>query len=256
MSVITLLTDFGTRDWFVGTMKGVILGINPRVTIADITHDVPPHDVGSAAFILSRCAFYYPQGTIHIAVVDPGVGSSRNALIVRAKNRYFVAPDNGILSYVLADESFEAWKITNKKYLLKPVGTTFHGRDVFAPVAAHLSRGVSPSKIGPKITKIVRFALPKVRKIGQKIVGEVIYVDKFGNAITNISQKFFAAGDEIWLRGRKICRVERFYAAVAARKPLGVVGSTGHLEIAVNEGNAAKLLHLKIGDEIHVKHPL
>ena len=187
MSVITLTTDFGTRDWFVGTMKGVIASIAPRSTVVDLTHDLPPGDIRGGAFALAASHRFFPKGTIHVAVVDPGVGSRRKAIAVQTAKGVFVGPDNGVLSWALAKEKIRAiHALENEAYFLQPVSRTFHGRDIFAPVAAHLSRGVPIQKLGPALKDFVRLDWPEPRVRRGGFEGEVVYIDRFGNAITNL----------------------------------------------------------------------
>src|SRR6266478_233225 len=187
MPLITLTTDFGTRDWFAGTMKGVILGIHPRAKVVDLTHEIAPGDIWSGAFALNAACHFFPKGTIHVAVVDPGVGSSRRAITVQTTDYIFVGPDNGVLSWALAKQEIKAvHELENVDYFLPDVSATFHGRDVFAPVAAHLSRGVPVRKLGPRLKDFVRLPWPEVARRPGAITGEVIFIDRFGNAITNI----------------------------------------------------------------------
>src|SRR5437867_549095 len=194
VSIITLTTDFGVADWFVGTMKGVILGIQPRAVLVDITHEIPPGDIRAGAFALAASQRYFPRGTVHLAVVDPGVGSRRRILAVQTQDFVFVGPDNGVLSCALVSEKVKAvHHITNSRFFLNPVSRTFHGRDVFAPVAAYLSAGVAIQKLGPPVRDFLRLDWPGPR-IGQdKADGEVIYIDRFGNAMKNIVEGALSA---------------------------------------------------------------
>ena len=187
VSVITLTTDFGTRDWFVGTMKAVILGILPRAKVVDITHEIPPGDIRAGAFALMASCRYFPRGTVHVAVVDPGVGSQRQAIAVQTARRFFVGPDNGVLSWGLALEKIKTIRLLeNRQYFLQPVSRTFHGRDIFAPVAAHLSRGLSASRLGRELKDFVRVPWPLTTKQRGEVQGEIVHIDRFGNAITDI----------------------------------------------------------------------
>ena len=259
MGVITLTTDFGTRDWFVGTMKGVILGVNPKVTLVDLTHEIPPGDIRAGAFAVSSSCRFFPKGSIHVAVVDPGVGSSRRAVAVKTKNGYFIGPDNGVLSWALKREQVLAiHELKNRAYFLPAISATFHGRDAFAPAAAHLSRGLPVSKLGPAMKDIVRLPWPEVSCARDRVKGEVIYIDRFGNAITNISdsalRKLASDTERLVLRGTtQICRVAGFYSAVPSGGAVAVMGSSGFLEIAVNGGNAARKLKLRVGTRIMVR---
>ena len=187
MQIITLTTDFGLQDWFVGTIKGVILHTNPRARIIDITHGIPAGDVRGGAFALLACYKFFPKGAVHVVVVDPGVGGDRNAIAVQTADYWFVGPDNGVLSFALAREKINSIRrLDNTNYLLEPVSHTIHGRDVFAPVAAHLSRGIPIHRLGRAQRDFVRIPWPEPRVRRGCVEGEVIYVDHFGNAITNV----------------------------------------------------------------------
>ncbi|HHT9144808.1 MAG TPA: SAM hydrolase/SAM-dependent halogenase family protein [Candidatus Wunengus sp. YC61] len=192
--IITLLTDFGNQDAYVGIMKGIIAGINPFANIVDICHSVPPQDIFGGAYLLYSSYKYFPKKTIHVAVVDPGVGSRRDIVCVETKDYFFLAPDNGLLSFIIQNEKPKGiFRITNNKYFLTSPSNTFHGRDVFAPVAAHLSLGVKPQQLGNKINQLEQLDIPKPvhRKTGQ-VEGQIIYIDQFGNLITNITKEHVA----------------------------------------------------------------
>lgn len=256
MGIITLTTDFGTNDWFVGTMKGVILRISPTAQIVDITHNIPFADIRAAAFSLLSSYHYFPAGTVNVVVVDPGVGSIRRPVAVKTQNYFFVAPDNGVLSYALEREKIiEIREIANPEYHLKPLGNTFHGRDIFAPVSAHLSNGIAVEKLGPKLNDIVRLAPIEHHKKGKTIEGSIVYIDRFGNAITSIP---FGDPDEflekkIYIRGKQIAPVLRCYADVKKGEPVAVPGSTGFMEIAVREASAHRKFKLKVGMKVIIK---
>jgi hypothetical protein len=255
VSVITLTTDFGTRDWFVGTMKGVIASIAPAATVIDLTHDVQPRDIRGGAFAVAASHRFFPKGTIHVAVIDPGVGSRRKAIAVQTANAIFVGPDNGVLSWALAKEKIGAiHALENEAYFLPRVSRTFHGRDVFAPVAAHLSRGVPIQKFGPALKDFVRLAWPEPRVRRGGFEGEVVYIDRFGNAITNLEDRLLRGSDagscEIYARHRRVCPLRTFYQAVAPKTPVALVGSSGFLEIAINGGSAEKVLGVRIGTRV------
>jgi S-adenosylmethionine hydrolase len=254
---ITLTTDFGTRDWFVGTMKGVILGLAPRSRVIDLTHEIPPGDIRDGAFALAASYAFFPRHTIHVAVVDPGVGSQRRAIAVKTSNYIFVGPDNGLLSWAIAKESIKSiHALENQTYFLSQVSSTFHGRDVFAPVAAHLSQGLPLQKLGPRLNDFVRLDWPEPRRTRAGIEGEVLYIDRFGNAITNISAMHVKPVESMIFMGRKrICALARYYQAVAAGGPVGVIGSSGYLEIAINGGNAAQRLGLRAGMKVQAREP-
>jgi S-adenosylmethionine hydrolase len=256
MAVITLTTDFGTRDWFAGTMKGVILRINPRAALVDLTHDIPAGDIRGAAFALAAACRFFPRGTIHVAVVDPGVGSARKAIAVQTPDCVFVGPDNGLLSLALAGQKIVAIRrLENEKFFLKPLSRTFHGRDIFAPVAGHLSRGVPLKQFGLASKTFEKLVWPQPRRRGNRLEGEVIYLDRFGNAITNIADQLLAgtkhlATCEVFGKHRRICPLKDFYQAVPTNKAVALFGSSGYLEIAVNGGSAAKTLGLELGTPV------
>jgi len=242
---ITLLTDFGTADYFVGAMKGVILSINPQAVIADITHEIPAQDVAAGAFTLLAAHDTFPAGTIHVAVVDPGVGSARRPIVVRAGEHLFVGPDNGTFTYIYdRHSSFEVIHITETKYFRHPVSNTFHGRDIFAPVAAALSIGVDPSSLGPRISDPVRLSIP--------IGPQIIHIDRFGNLITNITRDQLTDGTGLSVNGRVISAFRNFFGEDVGEpdEPFTIWGSAGFLEIAVNGGSAAEILRVKRGDQI------
>src|SRR3954469_15734453 len=189
--LITLLTDFGTADYFVGAMKGVILSINGDARIVDLTHEIPPHDIMSGAFTLAAACRNFPAGTIHVAVVDPGVGSARRPILVSSRHQLFVGPDNGLFSFIYQDEADKrVIHLTNESFFRRPVSATFHGRDVFAPVAAALSKGVAPEEFGPAIKDYVRLPEIKPRPLGAgQLEASVIHLDRFGNCVTNLTRQ-------------------------------------------------------------------
>lgn len=272
-SVITLTTDFGADDAYVAAMKGVILSTNPEVNIVDITHSVEPQNVYQAAFILGYTYRYFPKKTVHVAIVDPGVGSERRGVILKTPSALFVAPDNGILSYVIDELSsakgsvaqyspdqdlvtlgkgFEVVAITEPRFWRQPVSTTFHGRDIFAPVAATLTLDISPYELGEKITSLHVFPIPKpFVDYPSKLTGTVLYVDHFGNLITNI-KKSDLPGKDILIEaaGQLIQGVARYYAE--GEELMAIIGSSGYLEISLKDGSAADFLNIGIGDEIKV----
>jgi S-adenosylmethionine hydrolase len=256
LPVITLLTDFGTRDYFVAAVKGVILTINPEARVIDITHEVPPQDVESGAFTLLTCYRDFPPGTIHVAVVDPGVGSSRRGIVVRAGSYYFVGPDNGLFSYVCDRESSrEVFHLTAEKYFRAEPSASFHGRDVFAPVAAALSAGVKPNKFGPRIKDEVRLApLAPVRAHDGSLTGRIIHIDHFGNCITNFTRSDVSDSDEIKLlvRRKVIREFRKFFADGHGFKDglFAIWGSAGFLELSINGGSAASALRAERGDPV------
>lgn len=254
--LITLTTDFGTRDPFVGVMKGVILSINPQARIVDLTHEIEPQGVEQAAFLLYYTSFrFFPPDTVHLVVVDPGVGGGRRALAARGGRSYFVAPDNGILSFVAAKEGFlEVVQLTNPDFWLAPVSDTFHGRDVFAPVAAHLSLGVELSRLGRPLKEPLLFPAIWPRWEGTRLVGRVMHIDRFGNLVTDIPGQALGSGEcRIHLAGKAFCRLGRTYSEVAKGELLGYIGSFGFLEVAVRERNAARALGIGLGAPVVVE---
>ncbi len=257
-AVITLCTDFGTRDGYVAAMKGVILSLAPGAQLVDITHEVPPQAVREAAFVLASAYGYFPPGTVHLVVVDPGVGSDRRLLAVRAGYYYFVAPDNGVLSLVLrAQATFEAVALTRRAYWREEVSHTFHGRDILAPVAAHLANGVPLSALGEPLREPVQLAWPAPERRGQTIIGHVLHIDRFGNLVTDIpAAMLFARTDWRVVVGRvRAAGIRPTYASVGRGEPLALIGSHGYLEVAVREGSAEKMAGAKVGDVVHVEGP-
>ena len=250
--IITLTTDFGLSDYYVSAMKGVILGIAPSVRLIDVSHDIASQDVMAAAWVLKNTAFLYPKGTVHLAVVDPGVGTSRRPLVIHLAGHYFVGPDNGLFSLLTEDMGYVAYELDNKKYWRNQLSETFHGRDIFAPVAAHLISGTHPSELGSKIDEITsfRWAIPIADKDG--VQGWVLHIDKFGNLITNISHGLIKeiVGSKqyrIYVGNTIIRKIVRTFADVSDGDSAGLIGSSGMLEIIVNKGNAAELLDVRKG---------
>jgi S-adenosyl-L-methionine hydrolase (adenosine-forming) len=253
MSIITLTTDFGASDGYVGTMKGVIFSIAPDAALVDITHEIAPQAIRQAAYVLHAAAPYFPRGTIHLAVVDPGVGSARRALAVRTSHGFLVGPDNGLFTLLLAEElDAECRAITNAKYMLPHVSATFHGRDVFAPVAAHLATGADLADLGPRIADPVTFPVPRpTRQPDGSWLGCVLYADHFGNVITSVTEdllrQLFGGGlhsVEIVIGQQRISGMRCTFSEGAPGELVALVGSSGHLEIAVTNGNAARALNV------------
>lgn len=249
-STITLTTDFGLEDPYVGTMKGVILSVNPRATVVDLSHGIPSHDVMAGALALRTSYEYFPAQAIHVAVVDPGVGSRRRPILVLTSKCAFVGPDNGLFSFVLLRERpIGVIHLTEERYFRLPLSQTFHGRDIFAPVAAYLSLGTPPKRFGPLIKDFATLAWPAPRRLADGTIrAEVLRVDKFGNLITNISADDLAlsevseSGLVIRLGEHRITRVLRSYAEAAPGEPFAIFGSSGLLEISVNQSSAAHQL--------------
>jgi len=256
--VVALLTDFGLRDHYAGVMKGAILSVDPEARIVDISHDVTPQDVTSAYFLLQNCFSYFPRGTLFVAVVDPGVGTDRAILAVETARHLFLAPDNGLLSFLQASERIvRIHHVRNRRLMLPQVSSTFHGRDIFAPVAGHLSKGLPVAKVGPavKAMRTLRTAAPRVERTGV-LVGEVVTIDRFGNLVTNIPvDKVRDAGKvEIRVGSRTIQELSETYAKKPKGSLVAVPGSGGTLEIAVTRGSAAKTVGAGVGDIVRVSH--
>ena len=238
--VITLLTDFGLADYFVGAVKGAILSVNSSATIVDITHEIPPQDIEAGAFTLFAGYKTFPAGTIHVAVVDPGVGSERRAIIVSANEQFFVGPDNGLFTYICDREiSHRIVHVTAERFFRPSVSSTFHGRDIFGPVGAALSNGVALGEFGAEIGDAVR--LPSL-----DTPPRIIHIDRFGNCVTNITQ----AEKSLVINGQTISEFRQFYGAGDRETLFAIMGSAGFLEISVNGGSAAKVLGAKRGDAI------
>jgi hypothetical protein len=252
--IITLVTDFGTNDGYVGAIKGVIKRINPQVEIVDITHDIEPFNILGAAFTLNNFYGYFPQNTIHLVVVDPGVGSKRQPLLIKTENFYFVGPDNGIFSFVLQNESInEIINLSNDKYHLSKSSSTFHARDIFAPVAAYLSLGVVVKEFGAPAKECIKLVIPQPQSSKKGIVGEIIHIDNFGNLITNIDANSIKASRiMIEIKKKKINRISKSYFDIPEKKIGAVVGSSNLLEISINQGNASQILKANIGTPIRV----
>ncbi|MCX8170793.1 MAG: S-adenosyl-l-methionine hydroxide adenosyltransferase family protein [Candidatus Bathyarchaeota archaeon] len=259
--IITLLSDFGLRDSYVAEMKAVILSIAPNAHMVDISHEVRKFDVRMGAFLLARAAQFFPRGTVHLAVVDPGVGTERRPIIVETKRSFYVGPDNGLLILSAQKENIEhVYVIENRKYMLTHISRTFHGRDIFAPAAAYLARGVPPSNLGSEIFDpvIPQFAKPEVS--GSSIRGEIIHVDDFGNLVTNIADSDLRRlgieeGDSLLveLKGEKmLLRLCKAYGEVQVGMPLAIIGSCNFIELSVNRGDASKFFGVKDGEEIVV----
>lgn len=267
MSLITLLTDFGVEDAYVGIMKGVVLSINPRAVIVDITHHIDPHDVILAAYMIRSSYRFFPARTVHVLVVDPGVGGRRSIVAVAMNGQIFLAPDNGVLSLVLDEGEIDAIvRVENPSYFLDTVSRTFHGRDIFAPVCAHLSIGLDIKELGPPLDRkdLVRLDL-RPPHISDKnvLTGIIISVDRFGNCITNIDesclQKFsqHISPKDLLIRAsqKTIQGLAQSYDSVGPQQPLAIIGSFGYVEIALNCGNAAGFFQIAKGDDIRIILP-
>lgn len=262
---ITLLTDFGHEDTYVGIVKGVILRVLPQATIVDLCHNIPSHDILRAAFLVYISYPFFPSRSIHLVIVDPGVGSSRRPLLVVTRDHYFIGPDNGVLSYIFEGGDLRrVIEITARHYFLPSMSSSFHGRDIFAPVAAYLCKGIEVDAFGSEVSDFIEIPLPKLRLASENVLtGEILHVDRFGNMITNISHQ-----DLICLLGMKerdkarlalkigtdieIKGLRSYYGEGEGGKLEAIIGSSGHVEIYVNQGKANLVSHKDIGDPIAV----
>lgn len=244
--IVTLITDFGLSDHFVGVMKGVILGIAPNAEIVDVTHQITPYEIPEAGFVLAETYRWFPKKTVHVVVVDPGVGTLRRPVLAEAAGQYFLAPDNGVLSLMYAREKHKVRAVTAEKLFLKPVSDTFHGRDIFAPCAAHLAKGLPPARFGKAVTDYCRLEFYKPVRTGKRIwSGTILKVDRFGNLITNFHISEFpvvrtrpfslAAGQ------REVTKLAQTFAEETPGEVFAIVGSSGYLEIVANQGSAARM---------------
>lgn len=247
--VIALLTDFGTQDHYVGAMKGVILSINENVKIVDISHDIEPQNILSAGFVLSSCYKNFPAKTIFVSVVDPGVGSDRKAVLVATDEYFFVAPDNGLLSFVFeSGENFRVFELENREFFAENVSNTFHGRDIFAPVAAHLSKGISVEMFGNQSNSYILMNLPSDLDTAQ-----IIHIDRFGNLVTNLRGENLPEKFAIEIGEMNINRTCSFYSEAAEGELILIFGSSGFLEISAVGSSAAEILKLNRNTKILVK---
>jgi hypothetical protein len=256
--MITLTSDFGLKDPYVAEMKGVILTINPEVTLIDITHEIEKFNVRMAAFTLASAAPYFPDGTVHLAVVDPGVGTTRRAIVIRAKKGFFVGPDNGVLVLAAQNQGIEqVYQIANSKFMLPKVSITFHGRDIFAPAAAYLEKGVDPAEFGSEVKDLVTPGFATVQHGKGSLTGEVLNVDGFGNIITNITENHaaFMEGEAVKAELSHASLSLEFgktYAQAKPKEPILLIGSHGFLEIALNQASAAEKFQAKAGDKVKI----
>jgi S-adenosylmethionine hydrolase len=257
--VITLTTDFGVADHFVGVMKGVILNINPEVEFVDLSHQVAAYDIFDGAFLIAQSYRYFPPGTIHLVVVDPGVGSNRRPILAATSRHTFVGPDNGVFSFIYGCEpSCKVRHITADRYFLKPVSNTFHGRDIFSPVAGWLSKGVEAAKLGDLITDYVRLAVPRPRRSpGGMVTGAILKVDHFGNLITNLTPQDVPEllsesppAFTLTINLQTITRLSTSYSTGKPSEPFAILGSSGYLEICTNRGSAARVLNARRGGAV------
>lgn len=254
---ITLTTDFGTSDHFAGTMKGVILSICPTAQIVDITHEVQPFEIPDGAFTIAQAYSYFPKKTIHVVVVDPGVGSTRRPLLAETAGHFFIAPDNGVLSMVLGREKASVRHITNERFFLHPLSRTFHGRDVFAPVAAHLAAGIPPARFGKRIEDYLRLGFDKPTRTGKHVwTGSILKVDRFGNLSTNLHIDEFPGVKtrpfELIAGLRTVSRLALTFTECEPGEIFVIVGSSGYLEVASNQSSAAKTLGCGAGSPVQL----
>lgn len=257
--IVTLTTDFGLKDPYVAEIKAVILSITPETKIVDITHEIEKFNIKTGAYVLAAACPYFPKGTIHVAVVDPGVGTKREAILVQTKNTHFIGPDNGVLALAAKGQRVKhIYRIENPKFMLARISNTFHGRDVFAPAAAYLANGASPSEFGPEIPEIVMPAFARITKTKTTLTGEIIHMDSFGNVITNLREKDLKSMDiektvNLKLKDTRLkLKLCKAYSEVKAQQPLAVIGSHNFLEISINQGNAAETFQTRVGDKVRV----
>ena len=254
MKCVSLTTDFGQVDWFTGVMKGVILERAPEAQIVDLNHGVPSGDIRAGAFSLLSGYRCFPKQTVHVAVVDPGVGSDRAAVAVDTRDYFFVGPDNGVLSWALRQEEVRVvHRLENDDYFRQPLSRTFHGRDVFAPVAAELASGVNIAHLGPECEDWGQLPWPDVTTESDDVVGEIVYIDRFGNCITNIPEAVATIGSTVRIPGEVGIELMECYADADTHQALAVGGSSGFVEIAINGGNAQEQLDLKVGARVALR---
>lgn len=249
--ILTLTTDFGLTDYYVGVVKGVILSINPSIKLVDINHGIAPQDILAAAINIKKSYRFFPKGSIHLVVVDPGVGGERLPVIVKKDGHYFVGPDNGVFSLICKKNPFELYQISNENFFLDNISSTFHARDIFAPVSAHFSLLDNPELFGEKIEKPQKVDIRDVQRSGNKLIGDVLYIDHFGNMITNISNRDVSLNSEISVDGVSIGRICATYSNVTKNQLLAIYGSSGFLEIAENQGRAIDRYNHKPSIEVN-----
>jgi S-adenosylmethionine hydrolase len=250
--IVTLTTDFGTKDHFVAVLKGAILGICPDAHIVDVSHEVQPFEIQEGAFVIAQAYRYFPKKTVHVVVVDPGVGSSRRPILVEAAGQYFIAPDNGVLAMVYTGIEHKVREITADKYFLQPVSRTFHGRDIFAPAAAHIAKGSRASSFGKMIDDYLKPSFTEPNRASKRLwVGTVLYIDRFGNLITNFHIDTFPSirvkPFEMAIGTQHLTELSATFAEMIPGEPFVIIGSSGYLEIAANQGSAARLLGCGVG---------
>lgn len=251
--IVTLITDFRTSDGYMGAVFGVLKSINPDVDIITIASNIPPADIRKASRVLASSYRFYPDGTVHMVVVDPTVGPERRALLISDDRYFLLGPDNGVLTPVLeSSPDCKCYNITNEKFRLSSGSETFHGRDLFAPVASYLTLGIPPEEFGPEINDPMRLEYPEPERIGNDIIGIVIDIDSFGNLVTNIPSEMVDEDTTIIICGHTIRGLSRSYADVPEKQPLAYIGSSGYLEVAINKGNAANYFGALIFEEVKI----
>jgi S-adenosylmethionine hydrolase len=252
--MITITTDFGLKDPYVAEMKGVIYAIKPAAKIVDVSHQIDKYSVRAAAFVLASAAPYFAKGTVHVVVVDPGVGTSRRAIVVQTKKAYFVGPDNGVLMLAAQAQGIKhIYELTNQKYMLPEVSSTFHGRDVFAPAAAYLDKGVKPQEFGVEITDPVMPKFAAIERKNASVFGEVLHVDGFGNVITNIGRAEVATAKTVKVNLHHVSlqlHCSETYGNAKSQEPIALIGSHGFLELALNQGSFSEKYRVNSGDRI------
>lgn len=253
--IITMTTDFGCQDYYVSAMKAVILRICPEARFVDISHDLPPQDIMAGAWVLKNTAFLYPPGTIHLAVIDPGVGSSRRPVLVRVGDQFFVGPDNGLFSLVVESEEHQVVELTNQNYWRDTVSSTFHGRDIFAPVAAHLCKGVSMEDMGRECRELTTYRWAQPISDDEGVQGWVMHIDRYGNLVSNIPGSLIKAYDsdagfKIYVGNTILKSISASFSDVPDGEPVALIGSSGMLEIAINKGDAGQMLGIEKGAPI------
>ncbi len=258
-SIITLLTDFGTQDYFVGAMKGVILSINAGACIVDISNEIPAQDIRAAAFNLLASYQSFPAATIHVAVVDPGVGSSRRPILISCADQFFVGPDNGIFSWVCQrEQAYRAFHLTNDKFFRQPVSATFHGRDIFAPVAAALSQGVPPEELGVPLGDLIQLESIKPVTIDKGVIeARIIHIDRFGNCVTSLTPEYLSGSARLMINDHEISSFREFFADTANEQGeiFCYVGSAGFIEIAARNAPAAEVLSARCEQTVMLHGP-
>ncbi len=257
-SIVALLTDCGTDDSYVAEMKGVMLSLNPDLRFVDITHSIPPGDIRRAGYVLWRSHVRFPSGTMFLSVVDPGVGGDRKIMVLQTNEHIFVAPDNGLLTLIANEQQYSAWEVADRSMMLEKVSATFHGRDIMAPACAQLSLGsVNPSDFGPRLQEIVKFKVAGLTATASSIEGEVMSIDRFGNAITNIPSERLAklgesANVRVFIGQETIDSISKTYSSVKEGETVAYIGSAGLLELAINGGDFAERFAVKPGDAVRV----